>query len=313
MRSSILIHPEELNKKWIDRIADNGIGILGLHPRGGGDAVASLAELELLFENDTFRELIDYAVSRGLEIEYEIHAARSLLPSSLFDAHPEYFRMNERGERVPDFNLCVSSEEALDTVAKNAATLAKKLYKSRPVYYFWLDDTLGAYCNCPRCKALSPSDQELTAVNRMLKEIRKTVPNAKMAYLAYQDFLPIPGKIKPADGIFLEYAPFEKYRTTDPERIRAERDVMKGQMEYFGVGDSKVLEYWLDNSLFSNWKKPPVRFEANKEQVIKEIREYAALGFESIATFGCFLGDDYETLYGEPDISSFTDGINSLK
>ena len=312
MRSSILIHPEELTKKWIDRMADSGVSVLGLHPRGGGDAVESLAELERLFENNTFCGLIDYAVSRGLEIEYEIHAARSLLPESLFDTHPEYFRTNEKGERVTDFNFCVSSEEALDIVAKNAAALAKKLYKSRPVYYFWLDDTIGAHCHCPRCKELSPSDQELVAVNRILNEIQKTVPNAKMAYLAYHDCLPVPTKIKPVSGVFLEYAPIEKYRTTDVERIRAERDVMKGQLEFFGRDESKLLEYWLDNSLFSNWKKPPVRFEANRDQVINEIRDYATFGFETIATFGCFLGEDYEELYGEPDITAFTEGIKEL-
>ena len=79
------------------------------------------------------------------------------------------------------------------------------------------------------------------------------------------------------------------------------------QAEFFSWKDSKVLEYWLDNSLFSGWKKPPKEFKADDEKIKKEVAEYASLGFEIISTFGCFLGEDYEELYGEPDISAFTE------
>ena len=108
-------------------MADGGIDILGLHPRGGGEAADTLAELVRLFDERSFRELIDYAISRGLEIECEMHAARYLLPKELFATHPEFFRMNEKGERVADFNLCVSSAEALSVLAENAVKLAKKI------------------------------------------------------------------------------------------------------------------------------------------------------------------------------------------
>ncbi len=313
MKSSIIIHPEELTKKWIDRMADGGVSILGLHPRGGAEAAETLAELVKLFETAEFRELIDYACSRGLEIECEMHAARYLLPKELFDSHPEYFRMNNEGKRVPDFNLCFSNEEALTLLAKNAASLAGKLYRSRPVFYFWLDDVLGVHCSCPKCKKLSPSDQHLTAVNRMITEIRKFIPEAKMSYLAYRDSLEVPTSVKPVDGVFLEYAPIEKYDSSAPERIKVEREMLLKQAEFFGWKDSKVLEYWLDNSLFSKWKKPPVKLNVNREQTVSEIREYASLGFENIATFGCFLGEDYDELYGQADISAFTDGIKEIK
>ena len=306
MVKNILIHPEELNKKWIDRMADGGIKILGIHPHGGGRATESLKELIGLLETAEYRALIDYAISRGLEIEYEMHAARFLLPAELFESHPEYFRTMANGERTDKFNFCVSNAEALDLVAKNAAELAKKLYCSRPVFYFWLDDAKNCHCKCEKCRDLSPSDQLLIAVNAMIGEIRKYIPDAKLAYLAYQDSLEVPTAIKPADGVFLEYAPIEKYKNEAPERIEVERNMLLKQADYFGWKDSKVLEYWLDNSLFSGWKKPPKPFTANAQAIKKEVAEYADLGFEIISTFGCFLGEDYEELYGEPDISAFT-------
>ena len=313
MKSSIIIHPEELSKKWIDRMADGGVSILGLHPRGGAEAAETLAELVKLFETESFRKLIDYACERGLEIECEMHAARYLLPKELFATHPEYFRMNADGNRTPDFNLCFSNGEALKILAENAAVLAKKLYRTRPVFYFWLDDAIGVHCFCPKCKKLSPSDQHLTAVNRMITEIRKVIPDAMLCYLAYRDSLEVPTAVKPADGVFLEYAPIEKYSTSSPERINVEREMLLKQADFFGWKDSKVLEYWLDNSLFSKWKKPPVRLNVDREKAIYEIKEYAALGFENIATFGCFLGEDYDELYGQADISAFTDGIKEIK
>jgi hypothetical protein len=306
MIKNILIHPEELNKKWIDRMADGGIKILGIHPHGGGKAVESLTNLLERLETKEYRELIDYAVSRGLEIEYEMHAARFLLPEALFDSHPEYFRMMANGERTKNLNFCVSNSEALDLVAKNAAELAKKLYKSRPVFYFWLDDARNAFCKCERCKKLTPSHQQLVASNAMLAEIRKEIPDAKFAYLAYQDTLEVPENVKPDEGIFLEYAPIEKYKNEAPERIVIERNMLLKQAEFFSWKDSKVLEYWLDNSLFSGWKKPPKEFIADDTAITKEVKEYADLGFDIISTFGCFLGEDYEELYGEADISAFT-------
>lgn len=181
-------------------------------------------------ETEDFRTLIDYAVSRGLEIEYEIHAARHLLPASLFETHPEHFRMNADGKRT-----------------------------------------------------------------------------AKMAHLAHRDTLTVPSNIVPEKVVFLEYAPIEKYKDGDEILIKAEREALLKQSEFFGFKDSKVLEYRLDNSLFSGWKKPPKRFSPDNAQIKKEVAEYAALGFETVATFGCFLGDDYEELYGEPDISGFTE------
>ena len=307
MKKNILIHPEEFNKKWIDRMADGGVDILGIHPHGGARAEASLNELLEQMKTKEYRELIDYARSRGLEIEYEMHAARYLMPSSLFEAHPEYFRAMANGERTLNMNFCVSNKEALDIVAENAAKLAVQLYGSRPVFYFWLDDATNIHCKCEKCRELSPSDQNLTAVNAMIGAIRKVIPEAKLAYLAYMDSLEVPQKVKPAEGVFLEYAPIEKYKKANPERIEAERNMLLKQIEFFGLEDSKVLEYWLDNSLFSGWKKPPKEFVPDNEIIKKEVREYADLGFETVSTFGCFLGEDYEDLYGEADISGYTE------
>ena len=263
--------------------------------------------LELL-KTPEYRALIDYAKSRGLGIEYECHAAGYLMDKSLFADHPEYFRMNSEGERTPDWNFCVSNPDALSLFAKRAAELALALYGSGKDFYFWMDDGRGIHCNCPECRSLTPSDQQYIALRAALCEIRRHIPDARMAYLAYIDTIAPPTVSHSDSGLFLEYAPFEKYTARGEdreERIAREKAMIAPLLDYFGRAGAKVLEYWYDNSLYSRWKKPPARFVLNENAMVDDVREYREMGFSRASTFACFLGEDYEELYGEADIIPF--------
>ncbi len=308
MKNGMIIHPGELSKKWIDRLADAGVETLGIHPEGGQGAPKSLARLLELLKTPEYRRLIDYARSRGLKIEYECHAAGYLMDKSLFAEHPEYFRMNSDGERTPDWNFCVSNPDALALFARRAAELALALYGSDKDFYFWMDDGRGIHCNCPKCRSLSPSDQQYIALRAALCEIRRHIPDARMAYLAYIDTIEPPTVSDIDSGIFLEYAPFEKYTAKgedSEERIAREKAMIAPLLDTFSRESSKVLEYWYDNSLFSRWKKPPARFILDEEAMRRDVSEYREMGFARASTFACFLGEDYEELYDEADIHPF--------
>lgn len=303
MSTSILIHPEELTEKWIDRAKRLGYDALALHPRGGKRAPETLAEMLEWLKTPEYRSLIDYAISIGLEIEYEFHAVGYLLPRSLFASHPEYFRMNENGERTPDSNLCFSNPDAIKIVKERAAKLATELYRSTKNYYFWADDVRGSTCFCEKCRGLSPSDKNLMLMNEILDAVRSEIPDARVACLAYQDTLPVPENVTPHDGIFLEYAPIDRDMQKPVEEQSTDKaGSISALIEFFGKKNSKVLEYWMDNSMFSNWQKPPKKYVPNKEVISADMKYYNSLGFERLSSFACFLGDDYEELYGEPEI-----------
>lgn len=312
MQTSILIHPDELTKKWIDRLVQHRIHTLGLHPEGGSNATASLAALLARLETEDFRALIDYAHEKGLRVIYPLHATGYLLDRGLFAAHPIWFRMDENGRRTPDHNLCASDPQALAWVADTAASLADRLYRSEETYHFWLDDARKSRCHCPKCRELSGSDQQLTIVNAMASGIRRSRPNAKLSYLAYFETLHLPTKVRPAPGVFLEYAPFDKWNLLcrGEERFAPgaalEEEMLLPLLRFFGQKDATVLEYWIDNSLFSQWKKPPARLDCTKWDIPGDVARYLAAGYEHISVFGCFLGPDYEALYGEPDIAPLT-------
>ncbi len=91
--------------------------------------------------------------------------------------------------------------------------------------------------------------------------------------------------------------------------MKQEFDMMEPLMEFFGGRDAKVLEYWYDNSMFSGWKKPPKEFILQEESMQKDIQTYHKMGFDCISTFACYLGAEYEALYGEPDISPFAEDV----
>ncbi len=316
MKNSMIVHIDELSKKWIDRLADAGVGAIGLHPYGGAEAARSLKNLLEMLKTPEYRALIDYARERGLEAEYEMHSTGFLMPRELFSQHPEYFRINEKGERTPDWNFCVSDPDAVELFAKNAAELALSLYGSSHNFYFWLDDGHDLCCHCPECSSLSPSDQQLFLLNRALKEIRKYIPDARMAYLAYYDSLVPPTTIKPDEGIFLEYAPLEKYVAKGdnaPELIAREKNMIAPLRNLFRGEPSKVLEYWYDNSMYSHWVKPPRKFTLDEPAMRRDIEEYLDMGFDSVSTFACFLGDDYEQLHGDVDVKPFASCLREHK
>lgn len=303
MKIGLIAHPEELTKGEIAAFRAAGADVLGLHPVGGNKATSSLENLLIWLKTDKGRRLLSYARSLGLEIEYEMHAASFLVPRELFSAHPDYFR-EANGARTNDYNFCVSSDEMLRTVANRAAELVSKLDYSSHDYYLWQDDVDGGECGCEKCRTLSASDQSLIVANAIADELRRFDSSARVCYLAYLGTLTPPKSVKPAPGVFLEYAPMKRDRSIpvwEDETVKRELDAL---FTVFEPGEAKILEYWYDNSMFSNWKKPPKKFTPDNERIAREIDFYRSLGVGNVTSFACYLGADYEALYGVPDFSA---------
>lgn len=303
MKIGLIAHPEELTKGEIAAFKAAGADVLGLHPVGGNKATSSLENLLIWLKTDKGRRLLSYARSLGLEIEYEMHAASFLVPREMFSSHPEYFR-EANGVRTNDYNFCVSSDEMLRLMAKNAAALGRVLSPDTHDYYFWLDDAENNRCECEKCRTLSASDQSLIVANAIADELRRFDSSARVCYLAYLGTLTPPKSVKPAPGVFLEYAPMKRDRSIpvwEDETVKRELDAL---FTVFEPGEAKILEYWYDNSMFSNWKKPPKKFTPDNERIAKEIDFYRSLGVGNVTSFACYLGADYEALYGVPDFSA---------
>ncbi len=175
MKTQFIVHPDEVRKELIDELVLNKIDCLGIHPIGGKDAYKTLEDLIALLKTPKFRAILDYAKERGIQIEYELHSMGYLMPKSLFCTHPEYFRINEKGERNSDYNFCISNNEAMEIVCKNAVKLATSLYNSSLNFYFWVDDGRNVFCSCEKCKNLTPSNQAMKITNAILGDSKEVM------------------------------------------------------------------------------------------------------------------------------------------
>ncbi len=309
-RRGIIVHTDELNEEWLSWMADAGLNTLGLHPVGGVNAHESLQKAIDSHTLPESRRLRSLAASHGIRMEYEAHTMSWLLPRHLFSRHPEWFRMNEEGERTPNLNLCVSNPDALEYVAERTALLASLLDTGVNDYFFWLDDARNSACHCPACQKLSASDQQLIAVNAMLSGLKRYNRNARLCFIAYLDTMEPPKKTEPLDGVFLEYAPISRdhhrpLNDPDSEKNRSETRTLPDLLRFFGKDNARVLDYWMDNSLFSGWKKPPKPFALDEEVMKRDVEYYSSLGFQTITCFGCYLGPDYQQLYGHPPVEAY--------
>ncbi len=316
-RRGIIVHPEELTLDWLDWMREAKLNTLGLHPVGGVQAHKTLQQAINEHYLSAGTALRAEANARGIEVEYEAHAMAWLLPRHLFQREPGWFRENRSGERTADFNLCPSNSEALAYVTGRAAVLAALLDTGVSRYFFWLDDVTDCACHCPDCRQLSPSDQQLRTVNAMLTGLRRYNRSAKLCYIAYHDAMDVPRKVQPLDGVFLEYAPIKRdfHRPINdmdsPENVSEARS-LRELVAFFGAQDARVLDYWMDNSLYSNWTKPPRLFTLDEEVMKRDTAFYASLGSECVTSFGCYLGPDYRRLYGRPPILRYGEVLGAV-
>src|SRR5262249_13566067 len=147
--------PEDLTlSDWPDRAKAAGLTTIGIHHQNSPQAVIDWTR------TDAGQRFLESCRKLGLEVEFELHAMKELLPRSLFAKNPEFFRRDEKGDRTPDANLCVHSQAALDFAAENAVRIAQALKPTPGRCFFWGDDG-KPWCRCPQCQGLSDSDQAM--------------------------------------------------------------------------------------------------------------------------------------------------------
>src|SRR5213082_445804 len=296
----VLLVPEDLSlADWPERAAKAGLTTVGLHHGASPKAVVDF------IESPAGSDFLAKCARLGVQVEYELHAVRELLPRALFATEPALFRMNDQGERTPDANLCVHSPRALEVVASNALRLARQLRPTTGRYFFWGDDG-RPWCRCPQCREFSDSDQALLLNNHLMGALRKFDPRAQLAHLAYANTLAPPKRVKPEPGVFLEFAPIHRQydlpfaQQTGPEA----RDVLKSleeNLRVFPADTAQALEYWLDVSRFSRWKRPAVKLPWRRDVVEADAQTYARLGLRHVTTFAVWIDADYVKRFGEPD------------
>lgn len=308
----IIIHAEDcLNDYWADRLTgeDLHLNVLGVHPAGGHDAHQTMEQAIRMLSTPEWAKFASRMEKAGIAIEFEMHALSWMLEREKFDTHPHWFRADANGNRTLQFNCCASEPEVLEYIKERACALAKIFVPDTNKYYFWIDDVASAGCQCEKCRGLTPSDQCMILTNAIAEGLEAGRPGAKQSYLAYFATL-TPPKIAPRHNVFLEYAPMNR----DHERPLNDPGCTKNAdatatlpelLAYFGKNDAKVLDYWMDNSMFSGWKRPPKEFYLREAVCRADAAMYRGMGFDAVTSFGCYLGQDYAELYGDTPLAVY--------
>ncbi len=297
-KRGIVLYPSDLTsfgcKTWVEMAHDAGLNVIGLH---SDTRLETLPKLKAFLESENGTVFLAECEKYKIEVEYEQHILRELLPRDLFDEHPEFFRVDKEGKRNGDYNMCFTSKEAMEIVKKNAVEMAHWIRPTSHRYFFWTDD-VQLYCNCPECGQYSPSEQVLLYENAVLEALKEYDSEATVAHLAYVETIVPPKKVKPLPGVFLEFAPIQRDYTKPLDAKLVTH--LKNNLEIFPPETAHILEYWLDVSMFSGWNRDNlVKVSCTKEQCRRDVELYERLGIKSITTFGAWINKVYEENFGE--------------
>jgi hypothetical protein len=307
----IVLNFDEIHDSWIPLLKKSQLNVLGLHNWSADGLFENKIDEMISFMNsERGHALLESLDKANIRIEFEIHAMSWLLPRQHYASHPDWFRMDDRGNRTPDANCCPTHAEGIEIIQENSIELAKQLRPTTHRYFFWQDDN-KPWCNCRECRDLTASDQNLMLMNKILEAVRSVDKDAKLAFLAYMNTLDIvPQTVQPSDGIFLEITgPFIHHMANRelqrPMNNAKFQQSVSNHLSFFGAKGAHVLEYWLDASLQSGWRKPAKRLHFGQKQVKEDIAFYVSQGFQSITSFGVFLDADYFREYGIPPVEEY--------
>ena len=192
--------------------------------------------------------------------------------------------------------------------AERAAALARSLRPTAGRWFLWGDDG-GGWCRCPHCRGLSDSDQALLWEHSVLAGLRSVDPELTLAHLAYHNTLAAPTQVRPEPGIFLEYAPI--HRTYDQPYAHQTGDAadalehLDANLAVFDAATAQVLEYWLDESRFSSWRRPAVALPWRPDVMAADLATYAARGIRHATSFAVWLDEAYRQAHGEPPVAEY--------
>ena len=91
-------------------------------------------------------------------------------------------------------------------------------------------------------------------------------------------------------------------------------DDLDANLAIFGNKGAQALEYWLDASLFSGWKRDKLTKVPFDERVfLDDLETYASRGIRHVTSFAAWIDGDYVKRFGPPPLDKYGQGLLRTK
>ncbi|MGC9318125.1 MAG: DUF4838 domain-containing protein, partial [Armatimonadota bacterium] len=211
-----------------------------------------------------------------------------------FETNPDFFSMNEAGQRVPNRQLCFSNPALRQELTRN---VFRDIEHAQPTANQGLivtidaADTPGSFCHCPGCQALerqyhSPGGPIFDYLIELCGQLKLRHPNVMVRTLAYrrsqtQHPIVLPEGETLPDNLIVAFAPIEDNYFADWWNHR-DADIQETYADLRGWSDiAHHLWAWMYPNPWGSGAVMPV---GNIERIINNMRLMAYAGVEGVFT-----------------------------
>lgn len=170
--------------KALSRVIEPSFAVRRNDTMGTNEAYRARTRMNVSFHQN--------ATKYGGTLTYSLWDATliTLVPKSLFSEHPEYFAMDENGNRHTD-HVCMTNPDVLDLVVKNCREIMTNATNGARFIHIGQDDNIN-YCHCENCEALyekygAVSAPTLIFTNKLADILGPEFPDYTFTFYAYNE------------------------------------------------------------------------------------------------------------------------------
>ncbi len=238
---------------------------------------------------DNWREKVAPELQkRDITIEVGGHGYQNFLNAEmedgkLFDKHPEWFGMDDKGERVKSHGrvICTSNPEPVAYLTANFIGYLKERPEIQ-VFALWPPDG-GTWCECDKCLPMgTPANRQSILLSQVKAEVSKVRPDVRLETIAYHRTIAPPESFPMDKDTLIDICPIAQcfeYQIYDDRsdvnagyvsNIRAWRKAFEG--------DISIYSYYRKYA----WKSLPVVFP---QYIQKDLIFYDDEGVHGISSY----------------------------
>ncbi len=234
------------------------------------------------------------------------HNLQRIIPASMFAEHPEYFALNEDGERTTD-QLCFTNPDVFQITLDYLRNL-KATYPYSTFIPISQND-VGGYCHCDECEKVNQeeggvnSGPMLRFVNKVASVLKDEMPDTYVWTYAYQGTREAPVNTVPEKNVIIWLCSIEccfshtfeecsKLDHAENNDKKSTKTFVQDLKDWTAITDK--LYIWNYSTNFRNWSQTNPNFDV----LLEDMKFFADNGVDGINDQSMWgsIGGEFEEL-----------------